>query len=107
MAKTIKRRSRAKLKSYPFDAAGTLDTPEAIAEYLSAALETADASFIAKSIGTAARACGMTAIADTAGLSRENLYRSLNGETKTEFETIMRVIDALGIRLTASTKSAA
>ena len=43
----------------------------------------------------------MSDIARESGLSRENLYRSLNGETKTELDTIVRVLNALGIRLSA------
>lgn len=95
-----------KQKTKPYDAAEYLDTPEAIAEYLTAAFETADASFIAKAVGTAARAKGMSDVARNAGLSRENLYRSLNGETKTELETIVRVLDAMGVQLTVSAKAA-
>jgi probable addiction module antidote protein len=90
-------------KTRPYDSAKYLDSPEAIAEYLTAALETTDAAFIARAIGTAARACGMTQIAREAGLSRENLYRSLNGQTRTELDTVVRVLRALGVRLTAST----
>ena len=97
MAKKAKR----KIKTYPFDAAEMLETPEAIAAYLAAALETNDSAYIARAIGTAARAVGMASIAKTAGLSRENLYRSLNGETKVEFDTIMRALAALGVRLAA------
>jgi probable addiction module antidote protein len=97
--------SKTRIKTFPFDAAETLDSPEAIAEYLTAALESADASFIAKAIGTAARACGMSEIARKSGLSRENLYRSLNGETRTELDTVVRVMRALGVRLTASTST--
>jgi probable addiction module antidote protein len=93
-------------KTTPYDSADYLDSPEAVAEYLTAALETADAAFIAKAIGTAARARGMSEIARESGLSRENLYRSLNGETKTELETVIRVLDALGIQLTATPKAA-
>ena len=99
-----KTRTRARTKTFPFDAAETLDTPEAVAEFLSAAFETNDPSFIAKAVGTAARARGMSEIAREAGLSRENLYRSLDGETKAEFGTIVRVLDALGIRLAAAPK---
>lgn len=101
------RKARMKIKTYPFDAAEVLDTPEAIAEYLTAALETSDPSYIAKVIGTVARARGMSDIARESGLSRENLYRSLNGETKTELDTIIRVLNALGIQLSAVPKSAA
>jgi len=42
--------------SKPDDSADHPDTPEAIAEYLTAAFETADLAFIAKAVGTAARA---------------------------------------------------
>ena len=101
------RKTRAKAKiTIPFDAAETLDTPAAIAEYLTAAFETDDPSFIAKAIGTAARARGMSEIAREAGLSRENLYRSLSGETKAEFSTIVRVLNALGVQLAATPRAA-
>ena len=90
-----------------FDSVEYLDSPEAIAEYLSEAFESGDSSFIAHAIGAAARARGMTDIARDAGVSRENLYRSLNGETKPEFDTIMRVLSALGVQLAAKPKVAA
>lgn len=97
---------KTKLKTTRFDSSEYLDTPEAVAEYLTAALETGDASFIATSIGCVARAQGMTEIARQAGLSRENLYRALNGDTKAEFDTIMRVLTALGVKLAARSKVA-
>lgn len=103
---TKPRKARTKIKTFPFDAAEVLDTPEAIAEYVTAALETNDPSYIAKAIGTVARARGMSDIARESGLSRENLYRSLNGETKTELDTIIRVLNTLGIQLSAVPKSA-
>lgn len=93
-------------KTRPYDSAEFLDTPELVAEYLTEALETNDSSFIAQAIGTAARARGMTEISKEAGVSRENLYRSLNGETKPEFDTVMRVLGALGVQLTAKPRAA-
>jgi probable addiction module antidote protein len=93
-------------KTRPYDSAEYLDTPEALVAYLSEALETKDAAFIAQAIGTAARARGMTEIAREAGVSRENLYRSLSGQTKPEFDTIMRVLAALGVQLTAKPNAA-
>lgn len=93
-------------KTRPYDSAEYLDTPEALADYLTEALETKDAAFIAQAIGTAARARGMTEIAREAGVSRENLYRSLSGQTKPEFDTIMRVLAALGVQLTAKPNAA-
>ncbi len=94
-----------KVKDLPvFDAAEYLETPEHIAEFLTAALETGDAAYIAHAIGTAARAKGMTAIAEAAGLSRENLYRALSANGHPELETIMRVLRALDVQLVATPK---
>jgi probable addiction module antidote protein len=84
-----------------FDAAEYLDSPEAIADYLSEALETGDDKLIAKAIGTVARAEGMTGVARDAGLSRENLYRALDTGTKPEFATVLKVLNALRMRLVA------
>lgn len=99
-------KSRIKARSRRYDSAEYLDTPEAIAEYLTDALEDGDPSFIAKAIGTAARARGMSEVAREAGVSRENLYRALSGDTKPEFDTIRRVLDALGVRLEVKPKAA-
>jgi probable addiction module antidote protein len=90
----------AKIKTArAYDPAEFLDSPEVIAEYLTDALETDDEVIIAKAIGTVARAQGMGAVAETAGVSRENLYRALSGETRPEFETIRKVLGALGVQL--------
>ena len=94
------------VRTRSYDSAEYLDSPEAIAEYLSDALETNDAAFIAQAIGTAARARGMSEIAREAGVSRENLYRALSGDTKPEFETIVRVLAALGVQLAAKPSAA-
>jgi probable addiction module antidote protein len=94
-------------RTRPYDSAEYLDSPEGLAEYLSDALETNDAAFIAQAIGTAARARGMSEIARDAGVSRENLYRALSGDTKPEFETIIRVLAALGVQLAVKPKAAA
>ncbi|MPZ58732.1 MAG: putative addiction module antidote protein [Rhizobiales bacterium] len=94
------------VKTRPFDPAEYLDDPETIVEFLSEALETNDPAYIAKAIGIAARARGMTDVARDAGLSRENLYRSLSGDTKPEFDTVVRVLAALGVQLAAKTKAA-
>lgn len=88
-------------KALPFDAAEYLDSPEMIASYLTEALESEDAALVAMAIGAVARAKGMSAVAEKAGLSRENLYRALGGDAKPEFGTIMKVLHALGISLVA------
>lgn len=84
-----------------FDAAEYLKTPEMIAVYLTDAFETDDPAFIALAIGTAARAKGMAEVAKAAGVSRESLYKSLNGQSKPEFDTVRKVLGALGIKLVA------
>ena len=61
---------------------------------------------IAKAIGAVARAQGMAAVAETAGVSRENLYRALSGDTRPEFETIRKVLSALGVQLVAKPRVA-
>jgi|UniRef100_UPI004055D586 probable addiction module antidote protein len=87
----------------PFDVAEHLRTPEEMAAYLEACFEEADgdAAFIAKALGDIARAKGMAQVAQNAGLSRENLSKALSGERIPSFDTILKVISALGLRLHA------
>ena len=86
-------------KSRPFDPAKYLVSDEAIAEYISEALLTADVDAIARAIGAAAKARGMSEIARQTGLSRESLYKALSGEGRPQFETIALVLQALGLQL--------
>ncbi len=74
-----------------------------MAAYLEACLEEADgdAAFVAKALGNIARAKGMTEIARETGLSRESLYKSLSGERIPSFETVLKVITALGLKIHA------
>lgn len=85
-----------------FDAARYLDTPEAQAEFLAAALETGDASFVARSLGAIARARGMSDIARETGLGRESLYKALGENGNPELSTVLRVVKALGLHLSAA-----
>jgi probable addiction module antidote protein len=84
-----------------YDVAEHLRTPKEMAAYLDACLEEADgdASFIAKALGDIARAKGMTQVAKDAGLSRESLYKALSGERSPGFDTILKVMGALNIKL--------
>jgi probable addiction module antidote protein len=84
-----------------FDAAVYLDTDEAVAEYLTAILEENDPGLLAAALGDIARARGMTDIAKASGLAREALYKALKPDTQPRFDTIMRVCQALGVRLVA------
>ena len=86
-----------------YDLAEHLRTPEDIAAYLEASFEDSrgDAAFIAKALGDIARAKGMSKVARNAGLSRESLYKALSGERSPGFDTILKVMKALGLKLTA------
>ena len=93
-------------KTAPYDVAEFLETPEEMAAYLEACIQKADgdAAFIAKALGDIARAKGMTQVAREAGLSRESLYKALSGDRSPSFDTILKVISALGLQLSASVK---
>jgi probable addiction module antidote protein len=92
-----------KTRTTAYDVAEHLRTPEEMAAYLEACLEEAngDAAFIAKALGDIARAKGMSQVARDTGLSRESLYKALSGERSPDFDTILKVIGALGLRLHA------
>lgn len=89
------------VKTTRFDAAEYLDTPERQAEYISAALETGEAAFVRDAVGIVARARGMGEIARVAGLNRESLYKALGETGNPEFGTMLGVLRALGLELTA------
>lgn len=98
-----------KTQTSPWDVAEHLRTPEEMAAYLEACIEEADgdAAFIAKALGDIARAQGMTQVARDSGLSRESLYKALSGERSPSFDTILKVVSALGLKLNASVRSEA
>ena len=91
------------LKTLPYDVADSLQTPQAMAAYLEACLEIAegDAAFIAKALGDLARCQGMTKVAQQTGLSRESLYKALSGERSPSFDTVLKVVGSLGLKLHA------
>jgi probable addiction module antidote protein len=80
-----------------------------MAPYLEACIQEADgdAAFIAKALGDIARAQGMTQVARDSGLSRESLYKSLFGGRSPSFDTTLKVVTALGLKLIASVRSEA
>jgi probable addiction module antidote protein len=93
-----------KIKLSKWDSAAYLKSDEDMVLYLEACLEEAgdDAAFIAKALGTIARAKGMTQLANETGLGRESLYKALSGEGNPSFATILKVMSALGIKLHAT-----
>lgn len=86
-----------------YDVAEHLRTPEEMAAYLEASIEEAkgDAAFVAKALGDIARAKGMSQVACDANLSRESLYKALSGSRNPSLNTILKVVDALGLKLRA------
>ena len=92
------------IKLRNWDSAEYLKTDEDMALYLETCLDEAgdDAAFIAKALGTIARAKGMTQLAKETGLGRESLYKALSGERCPGFDTILKVVGALGLSLHAS-----
>jgi probable addiction module antidote protein len=92
-----------KTKTLPWDPAEHLKSEEDMAAYLEAALEEGDPALVAAALGDIARAKGMTALARDTGLARESLYKALSPTGNPELATIMRVVEALGLKLHAST----
>ena len=86
---------------FEYDPAVALDSDEAIAVFLSDALESGDSAYIAKAFGVVARAKGMTELARETGLSREQLYRSFSEHGNPTLKTLLAVTRALGVDLTA------
>ncbi len=84
-----------------FDPAEYLDSKEAMAIFISDALETGDSAYIAKAMGVIARAQGMAELAQKTGLSRESLYRSFSDKGNPTLKTVLAVMKALEIDIVA------
>ena len=90
------------VKTTPFDSADYLKTDQDMADYINACLEENDPALTAHAVGVVARARGMAQLAKDAHLSRESLYKALSTDGNPSFATMMKVIDALGLKLTVS-----
>ena len=84
------------METSKFDIADYLDNKEMIAEYLNAVLEEGDNSDVITAIGHVAKSIGMTKISDETGLSRSSLYKALSDGAKPQFETVIKVLRAIG-----------
>ena len=85
-----------------FDPADFLDNDEVIAEYLTAALEDENPDVFLSAVGDVARARGMTFIAQSSGLGRESFYKALAPGAKPRYDTLIRVLRSLGVKLEVS-----
>ena len=83
----------------PFDVSDYLDNEELIAEYLTVALEDSDPDAFLAAVNDVAKARGLSTVAAVAGLGRESLYKTLRPGAKPRFETVRRLLDALGVKL--------
>lgn len=94
-------------KLIPFDASAYLDSEELIAEYLSVALDSGDPDLLLAALGDIAKARGMSQVAKESGLGRESLYKALAPGAKPRFDTVLKVMHALGVKLQAAPEKAA
>jgi probable addiction module antidote protein len=88
-----------RLNMAPFDASDYLDSEEAIAEYLTVALENPDPDAFLVAVRDVAKARGIATVAAKAGLGRESLYKALRPGAQPRFDTVRRLLAALGVRL--------
>ena len=87
------------IKTKTFDIAEFLEDEETIAEYLNLALEDPNPEMLLLAVKNIARARGMTQLAKDAGLGRESLYKALSEGAKPRYDTVLKVVRALGVKL--------
>ena len=90
------------MKTARFDAADYLKDDEAIAEYITAALEDPNPDVFLAAVRDVARAKGMAQLAKDAGLGRESLYKALTPGAKPRYDTMLKLLHALGVKLSAT-----
>ncbi len=92
-----------KIETAPFDAADYLTDETTITEYLAAALEDPDPEMLLVALRNVARARGMAQLARDTGLGRESLYKALRPGSQPRYDTLLKVMRALGVQLTIKT----
>ncbi len=92
-------------KATKWDASEYLETEADVAAYLKAALEDGDTSVVAAALGDIARAKGMTQLAKETGITRDGLYKALSPTGNPSFDTVQKVVKALGLRLDVATSA--
>jgi len=88
-----------KIKTTTFDVSEILDNEEMIAAYLSEVIEENDTGLLLKAIGHIAKARGMSKIATDSGLGRESLYKALDENAQPRFDTVMKVLSAMNVKI--------
>jgi len=87
------------MKLTKFDMSKYLNSNEAVEEYLNQVLADGDSGEFIRAIGHIAKAKGMSAIAKDTGLGRESLYKAFSGDANPRFDTVVKVMKALGVKL--------
>ncbi len=95
------------VKVSTWDASEYLESEEDVAAYLNAALEDGDPALLQVALGDVAKARGMTAIAREAGVGRESLYKSLSENGNPSWQTVTKVLAALGLKVEVKAKASA
>jgi probable addiction module antidote protein len=93
---------KSKLAISKFDAADYLDNVEVVVEYLSAAIQDNNPDVFLQAVADVAKARGISRVARDTGLGRESLYKALSPRAKVRYDTVRRLLDALGVRLTVT-----
>ncbi|QOQ76348.1 putative addiction module antidote protein [Pseudomonas poae] len=83
-----------------YEASRFLDSPEVISAYLAQSMKAQDPQIFMKALAEVAKAQGVNKVAEAAGVNRESLYKTLKGGSKTRYETIHKLMLALGVELT-------
>jgi probable addiction module antidote protein len=94
------------LETIPFDAAEFFSDAESQEKLIADALESGNAGYIAAALGTVARARGMAKVAKEAGVTRSSLYKALSPEGDPQLTTLLGVMKALGVKLSAQPRAA-
>ncbi len=90
------------VKVTEFDPSAFLDDENVIAEYLTAALQDDNPDVFLAAVGNVAKARGMSAIAEKTGLGRESLYKAIAPGAKPRYDTVLKVLHSLGVKLKVS-----
>lgn len=96
----------SKIKISRFDVSEHLDSEEMIAAYLNAAIAEGDPDLLTAAISDIAKARGIAKVAEVAGLGRESVYKTLSPGSKPRYETIVKLLHALGVRLAVEPEKA-
>ena len=87
-------------KTRVYEASRFLDSPETISAYLAHSMKSHDPQVLMKALAEVAKAQGVNKVAEAAGVNRESLYKTLKGGSKTRYETVQKLMVALGVELT-------